>query len=145
MVIAQVAVHEVRSDSHRIRAAFAGSASADPEDVYILSPDTLSRAEWGTLRVWRPDPGLVYSIGLDVAEHSEPMLQALLSDLLRTREVGSGAMREYILLQTDPHNLAKLGILGLLEDSRLVTRFPLATCCMRYACRMSVQFASRHP
>jgi hypothetical protein len=116
IVIAKVAVRELRSNTKRIIAAFAGSASGDPEFVYVLSPDTLSRAEWGTLRAWRPDPGLVYSIGMDVADHAQPALQSLLPDLLRTRVVGSGALREYILLQTDPQHAAKLGILCLLED-----------------------------
>ena len=126
MIVAKTNVLQFDPAKRRVCAALDDADGSNDEELLVISPETLSVAEWKTLRTWRSDQSLTYSIGLSVpAGPSEQALQELLPDLVRTQAVSStqspsvGA-DQYHLLKTDTLHDAKLGILMLLFSKGFV-------------------------
>jgi len=114
MLVGHVSLSTVDIARHRLAAAFDAADTSRAEDVYVLSPDTLSRHEWLTLRLWRSEPGLTYTVGIDFVDAQHDNVQKLLSELYRIGR--DGEHQEYVVLQTDPERLAKIGILCVMEE-----------------------------
>ena len=63
MIVAKTNVLQFDPAKRRVCAALDDADGSNDEELLVISPETLSVAEWKTLRTWRSDQSLTYSIG----------------------------------------------------------------------------------